>query len=105
MWGSDTRSIALEAKAMAERAVQEATGLGALTRAHIDDCTRRADKLESSLARRDEMARADLHEWRVILGQRLDKQDRMNWIVAGAVIMGLAGIIASLLHTYGWLKP
>ena len=100
MWGGDTRRIAEEAKRMAEQ-------VGGLTAQHIADCSRRAETLSRDLATRDHENRADLNEWRRILGGRLDAQDRLIKLVAGMVITGLCGIVVTLattLYHYATLK-
>ena len=102
MWG--TRRVAEEAKAMAEKVSWETNAVATLTREHINDCNRRAEALARELAARDLSWKEDQREWRAGLGERLDKQDRMNWVVAGTVIMGLATAVASLMHTLGFIK-
>lgn len=100
----DGRQIATDARDKAEMATREVAVVGALTKAHIDDCARRSDKLEATLARRDAEMRDDLAQWRTILGQRLDRQDRIMLWITTFVVTGLIGIIGSLLHALGLLK-
>jgi hypothetical protein len=101
MFGNDTASFraAMEAKALAEKVSQESSMLAAVLKTHVDDCNRRADRLDRDLEKRDREAKSDLDTWRIGLESRLDKQDRMNMAAMVFIITMLLAVVAELLHS------
>jgi hypothetical protein len=92
------RQNAMEVARAANDRAREAEAKSEVTlvrlEAHMAECSKNWQRLDENLTRREETARTDQLEWRVTLGHRLDRQDRIQQTVAGALILMLLSIIS-----------